>query len=421
MRPRDVRALIRPRRPILDPVDRTLAHCHTIDDLRRAARRRWPEGVRGYVDGGADGEVTVERNRTAYERFSLLPHPLRDVTEVDTRASLLGVESALPFALAPTGYTRMMHNQGEPAVTRAAGAAGIPYTLSTVATTNLEDVARESTGDLWFQLYVWRDRALMRDLVARARDHGYRALMLTVDTPVTGLRARDLRAGFTVPPTLTPSTILQMAAHPVWCARMLTGAPITFANIPGFEQDPMGAMAMSAELFDASVSWDDLAQLRELWSGPLVVKGLVRPDDVRQAASLGVDGVVLSNHGGRQLDQTIPPIDALPQVRDAVGDSLEVYVDSGIRRGTDLVIALARGATGCLVGRPYLYGLGAGGERGVTAAITMLADELRRAMQLLGVTSIAQLRQEGETLVRDTAPGSSRRVGADAGGAGWAS
>ena len=402
MRPRDVRALIRLRPPVLDPVDRTLAHCHTIDDLRRVARRRWPEGIRGYVDGGADGEVSVARNRAAYQRFSLLPHPLRDVTEVDTRTSLLGVESALPFALAPTGYTRMMHNQGEPAVARAAAAAGIPYTLSTVATTSLEDVAGKSAGDLWFQLYVWRDRGKMRDLVARAREHGYRTLMLTVDTPVTGLRARDLRAGFTVPPTLTPQTLLQMAAHPVWCARMLTGAPITFANLPGFEQDPMGAMAMAAELFDASVRWDDLAQLRDLWDGPLLVKGLGRPDDATQAAALGVDGVVLSNHGGRQLDQAIPPIEALPAVRDAVGDDVEVYVDSGVRRGTDLAIALARGATGCLVGRPYLYGLGAGGERGVAAAITMLAGELRRAMQLRGVTTISQLRQEGRDLVQES-------------------
>jgi L-lactate dehydrogenase (cytochrome) len=388
------------RRPVLDPVERTLSRCHTIDDLRRAALRRWPEGVRGYVEGGADGEVSVARNRAAYQRFSLLGHALRDVTDVDTTTPLLGVESAQPFALAPTGYTRMMHNQGEPAVARAAQAAGIPYALSTVATTSLEDVARESTGDLWFQLYVWRDRAMMRDLVARARE-SYRVLMVTVDTPVTGLRVRDLRAGFTVPPRLSPSTVLGMAAHPVWCARMLTGAPITFANLPGYEADPMGAMAMSADLFDASVTWDDLAEIRDLWPGPLVVKGLVQPADVRFAASLGADGVVLSNHGGRQLDQAIPPIDALPEVRDAVGDDLEVYVDSGIRRGTDVAIALARGATGCLIGRPYLYGLAAGGQRGVAAAIRMLGDELRRAMQLLGVTSIRELREQGPDLVRD--------------------
>lgn len=400
MKLRDARSLVQLRPPSLDPVERTLRRCVTIDDLQRVARRHWPRGVRDYVDGGADGEISLQRNREAYQRFSLLPSPLRDVEHVDTRTSLLGRSSSLPFALAPTGYSRMMHPDGESAVARAAQAAGIPYTLSTMATTSIEDVAGTSDGERWFQLYVWRDRALMRDLLQRAESNGYRVLMVTVDTPVTGLRARDGRNGFTIPPQLSLATLADMATHPAWCARMLTGEQITFANITGHDQSPSGVMEFAAAQFDPTVSWDDVARLREQWGGPLVVKGLVRPADVARAHAAGVDAVVLSNHGGRQLDQAIAPLDALPAVRDAVGDDIDVLVDSGIRRGGDVAIALARGASGVLVGRPYLYGLGAAGERGVAASITMLGDELRRAMQLLGVTSIEQLRREGPDLVQ---------------------
>lgn len=378
-----------------------LSRCVTVEDLQRAAHRRWPKGVRGYVDGGADAEVSLRLNREAFERYALTPAVLRDVQHVDLSTPLLGFESALPFALAPTGYTRMMHAVGEPAVARAARAAGIPYTLSTMATTSVEDLAAAAPGaELWFQLYVWRDRKLMLDLMNRARESGYRVLMLSVDTAVTGLRTRDAHNGFTIPPRLSLSTVLDMAAHPGWWSQLLTSAAVTFANIPGHEQSPSEVMAFAAAQFDPSVTWDDLDAIRAQWDGPLVVKGVLGPEDVKRAAAAGVDAVVLSNHGGRQLDQALAPLEALTAVRDLVGDDLEVLVDSGIRRGTDLVIALARGANGCLVGRPYLYGLGAGGERGVTASITMLADELRRAMQLMGLTSIAQIRREGSELVR---------------------
>jgi L-lactate dehydrogenase (cytochrome) len=403
LKPKDVRALVQLRRPVLDPVDRTLGRCATIEDLQAAAHRRWPRGVRGYVEGGADGEVSLGRNRAAYEQCVLHPAPLRDVGRVDTRATLLGGPSALPFALAPTGYTRMMHDHGERAVARAAAAAGIPYTLSTMATTSLEDVAAAASGPLWFQLYVWRNRGLMRDLMRRAADAGYRALMLTVDTPVTGLRARDAHNGFTIPPQLSPGTLLDMATHPAWWGRLLAGDPITFANIPGHAQSPSGVMAFAAQQFDPTVSWADLDEIRRLWAGPLVVKGLVRPEDAARAAAAGVDAVVLSNHGGRQLDGAVAPLQVLPAVREAVGQDFEVLVDSGIRRGADIAAALALGASGTLVGRPYLYGLGAGGERGVTAAIDLLAAELRRAMQLLGVASVEQLRREGRDLVRQPA------------------
>jgi L-lactate dehydrogenase (cytochrome) len=397
----EVRSLVQIRKPEPDRVERTLRRCVTIEDLQHAAWRRWPKSVRGYVEGGADGEVSLARNRAAYEGLGLVPSPLRDVTDVDLRSSVLGGDSALPFALAPTGYTRMMHPAAEGAVARAARDAGVPYIMSTMATTRLEDVARDVGGDLWFQLYVWRDRGLVRDLLERAKASGYRALMLTVDTPVAGLRVRDVHSGFTIPPQLSASTVLDMARHPLWCARLLAGPAITMANFaPEVGRSPEGLMEFAAKQFDPSVTWDDLAWIRGLWSGPLMVKGLVSAPDAARAVEVGVDAVVLSNHGGRQLDQVVVPLQMLPAVRDRVGDRIQVFVDSGIRRGSDIAVALALGADAVLVGRPYLYGLGAAGERGVAAAISMLGDELRRAMTLMGVTSVAQLRAEGSALVR---------------------
>ena len=397
----EVRTLLQLRKPERDRVERTLKRCVTIEDLQHAAWRRWPKSVRGYVEGGADGEVSLARNRAAYESVGLVPSPLRDVTDVDLRTSILGGDSALPFALAPTGYTRMMHTAGEGAVAGAARDAGIPYTMSTMATTRLENVAAEVGGDLWFQLYVWRDRGLVRELIERAKASGYRALMLTVDTPVTGLRVRDAHNGFTIPPQLSASTVLDMARHPMWCASMLAGPPITYANFaPEVGRTPEGLMEFAAKQFDPSVSWDDLAWIRGLWQGPLIVKGLVSESDAARAAEVGVDAVVLSNHGGRQLDQVVVPLQMIPAVRDRVGDKIAVFVDSGIRRGSDIAVALALGADAVLIGRPYLYGLGAAGERGVAASISMLGAELRRAMTLMGVTSVAQLRAEGPALVR---------------------
>ena len=397
----EVRTLLQLRKPERDRLERTLKRCVTIEDLQHAAWRRWPKSVRGYVEGGADGEVSLARNRAAYESVGLVPSPLRDVTDVDLRTSILGGESALPFALAPTGYTRMMHTAGEGAVAHAARDAGIPYTMSTMATTSLEKVAADVGGDLWFQLYVWRDRGLVRELIERAKASGYRALMLTVDTPVTGLRVRDAHNGFTIPPQLSASTVLDMARHPMWCASMLAGPPITYANFaPEVGRTPEGLMEFAAKQFDPSVSWDDLAWIRGLWQGPLMVKGLVSESDAARAVEVGVDAVVLSNHGGRQLDQVVVPLQMIPAVRDRVGDKIAVFVDSGIRRGSDIAVALALGADVVLIGRPYLYGLGAAGERGVAASISMLGAELRRAMTLMGVTSVAQLRAEGPALVR---------------------
>jgi L-lactate dehydrogenase (cytochrome) len=401
VKPSEVRALLRFRRPDLSSTARALQRSITIDDLQREARRRWPRGVRDYVDGGADGEVSVRRNRDAFQGYDLVAATLRDVAVVDTTCDLLGRTAALPVALAPTGYTRMMHADGEPAAARAAAAAGVPYTLSTFATTSIEEVARQATGDLWFQLYLWRDRSLVTDLLQRAASSGYRVLMLTVDTAITGLRARDARNGFTVPPQLTATTVADMARHPMWCARMLAGDPITFANLataPG--QSAEDIFGYAAGQLDASVTWADVEFIRSRWQGPLVIKGLVSAPDARRAAEVGADAVVLSNHGGRQLDQAIAPVEMVPEVREAVGDRIQVLVDSGIRRGTDITTAVALGADACLIGRPYLYGLGVAGEQGVRHCLDLLGAEVRRAMQLLGVTSLRQLRAEGRDLVR---------------------
>lgn len=399
MKPGEVRSLMRFRSPKLDRVARLQQRCVTVEDWQRAAWRRWPRSIRGYVEGGAEAELTVARNRESYESRRLLPASLRDVASVDTRTTLLGQESSMPMALAPTGYTRMMHPEGEVAVARAAAAAGVPYTLSTVANTSIESLAAQVSGDRWFQLYVWRDRRLTHLLLDRAQAAGYRVLMLTVDTPVTGLRVRDLHSGFTIPPQLTARTFADMATRPAWWTGVLRGKPIEFANFPPeITAGGQSAAALSAAQFDATVGWEVLEDLRARWRGPLVVKGMLRAEDVARAASLGVDAVVLSNHGGRQLDRVVTPLDVLPEVRRVAGE-LPLLVDSGIRSGADVAIAIATGADAVLVGRPYLYGLGAAGEAGVTAVIRLLHEELERTMALLGVTSVAQLRKEGPELV----------------------
>lgn len=390
MKPADIAALLHPRRPELAAADR-LRHRVNVEDLRRAARRRMPRAVFDYVEGGAEDEVTLRRNREGFSDLELVPRTLRDVDAVDLSTDILGCRSSLPVALSPTGFTRMMHRDGELGVARSAARAGIPYTLSTMGTTSIEDVAAVSAGPLWFQLYVWRDRGLGRELIDRAKRAGCRALMLTVDTPVTGARERDLRNGLTIPPALSLRTFVDGARRPAWWWGLLTGEPMTFANVSHVAAEPTGVMAFVARQFDPTVTWDDIAWMVEAWDGPFVVKGVLSAEDARRAAALGVNGVVVSNHGGRQLDHARAPIEALTEVVDAVGGDLEVLVDSGFRRGTDIAKALAVGARAAMIGRPYLYGLGAAGEAGVDRTIAILAEELRRTMQLLGATSVADL------------------------------
>jgi len=302
---------------------------------------------------------------------------------------VLGRPAALPLALAPTGFTRMMHHQGERAVVRVADEVGIPYALSTLGTTSIEDgAAAAPTARKWFQLYVWRDRGAGKELVERAQAAGYEALILTVDVPVAGARLRDVRNGLTIPPSLTVRTVLDAATHPWWWFNLLTTDPLAFASLSSWE----GTVAeLINSMFDPSLTPRDLSWLRETWSGPLIVKGIQHVDDARMVVDHGADAVVVSNHGGRQLDRAPTPLEVLPAVVDAVGDRAEVLVDGGVRSGADVVAAVALGARACLVGRAYLYGLMAGGERGVRRAVDILTSEITRTMQLLGTDSVSRL------------------------------
>jgi L-lactate dehydrogenase (cytochrome) len=385
----ELRPLLRPRPLQLDPTERRLSRALTVTDLRAAARRRTPRAVFDYTDGAAEAETSLRRAREAFELVEFRPRVLRDVTAVDTTTSVLGRPAALPLAFAPTGFTRMMHHQGERAVVRVAEAVGIPYALSTLGTTSIEDVAAAAPGARrWFQLYVWRDRGAGKELVERAQAAGYEALILTVDVPVAGARLRDARNGLTIPPSLTLRTVLDAATHPSWWFNLLSTEPLEFASLTSSE----GTVAeLINRMFDPSLTVRDLAWLRETWSGPLLVKGIQHVDDARMVVDAGADAVVVSNHGGRQLDRAATPLEVLPAVVEAVGDRAEVLLDGGVRSGADVAAAVALGARACLVGRAYLYGLMAGGERGVRRSVDILAAELVRTLQLLGVDGVGGL------------------------------
>ena len=382
--------LLRPRRPAFDPVTRRLAPAASIAYLRAAARRRAPRAVFDYTDGAAGDERALERMRQMYGRVEFRPTVLRDVSDVDPSTTILGRRSELPLVFAPTGFTRMMHTDGEPAVGRVAGRAGIPYALSTMGTTSIERLAAAAPDTrLWFQLYLWRDRAAGKDFVARTAEAGYEALVLTVDTPVAGRRLRDVRNGLTIPPALTLRTFLDGATHPGWWFDLLTTEPLEFASLNRFE----GTVAeLIAQMFDPTATLADVVWLRQAWNGPLVVKGVQSAEDAKAVVDAGADAVIVSNHGGRQLDRAPVPLEELPRVLDAVGDRAEVYIDGGIMSGGDVIAAVALGARAALVGRAYLYGLMAGGERGVQKAADILAAEIRSTLALLGVPSLTDLR-----------------------------
>ncbi|WP_053204768.1 alpha-hydroxy acid oxidase [Jiangella muralis] len=385
----ELRPLLRTKRPTLNPTDRRLANALTIADLRRIARMRTPRSVFDYTDGAAEAEISLRRARSLFANLEFRPSVLHDVSEVDTTTSMLGRPAAQPFAFAPTGFTRMMNHEGESAVARVAERTGIPYSLSTMGTTSIEDVAAAAPrARKWFQLYVWKDRSAGEDLVKRAANAGFDALMLTVDVPVAGARLRDVRNGFTIPPTLTAKTVLDAAAHPAWWMNMLTTKPLQFASLTSWKGTIAELLDM---LFDPTMTIDDLAWLRSIWSGPLIVKGVQTVDDAQRVVDAGADAIVLSNHGGRQLDRAPVPLRLLPDVAAAVGDRTEIYLDTGITSGADIVAAKALGADACLVGRAYLYGLMAGGERGVARAAEILTTEVRRTMQLLGARTVDEL------------------------------
>ena len=388
----EFRPLLQVQPMTLDRTARRLRRAASVEDLRDQARRRVPRAVFDYTDGGAGREVSLRRSRAAFDRVEFLPTVLRDVSSVDVSTTVLGRPAALPLVMAPTGFTRMMNHQGEPAVARAAARAGVPYALSTRGTPSPERLAAEAPeARRWFQLYLWRDRAASTEIVRRAAENGYEALVLTVDTPVGGLRLRDVRNGMTIPPALTARTILDGARHPSWWANLLTTEPLEFASLHSFA----GTVSdLASQVFDPSATLADVRWLRDTWSGPLIVKGLLTVDDAVAAVDAGADGVVVSNHGGRQLDQSPTPLEQLPAIAEAVGERAEVYVDGGVMSGSDVMAAVTLGARAALVGRAYLYGLMAGGEAGVDRVLEILRKEMVTAMQLTGVTSVAELTKD---------------------------
>lgn len=378
------------RRPVWDRVDRRLAQAMTVKDLARIARRTTPRSVFDYAHGAAEDELSIARARRAFASVEFEPRVLHDVASVDTSTTILGRPASFPLIMAPTGFTRMMQHEGEIAVARAAARAGVPYTLSTMGTTSPAELTDAvPSGDNWFQLYLWKDRDGTRRLIEEARRAGYETLVLTVDTPVAGNRLRDARNGLTIPPTLNLKTMWDMAWHPAWWFNVLTTDPIEFASLRSFD----GTVAeLVAKMFDPSLKIEDLAWLREEWSGKLVVKGIQSVADAQRVVDAGADALVVSNHGGRQLDRAPTPLRLLPEVAAAVGDRAEIFLDTGILSGADVLAAVGLGADACMVGRAYLYGLMAGGERGVDRMLQVMRAEAVRTMQLTGVSTVRELR-----------------------------
>lgn len=388
-RPAELLELMSFKKPEFDGRKRRLASALTIAELRDIAKRRTPKAAFDYTDGAAEGELSLARARQAFEDVEFSPRILRPASEVDTSSTILGGPSALPLAIAPTGFTRLMQTEGEVAGAGAAGAAGIPFTLSTLGTTSIEGVrAANPDGRNWFQLYVMRDRQISYGLVERAAAAGFDTLQFTVDTPVAGARLRDKRNGFSIPPQLTLGTIANAIPRPWWWYDFLTTPKLEFASLTT-TGGTVGELLDAA--MDPTISYDDLDVIRGMWPGKIVVKGVQNVDDAKRLASLGVDGIVLSNHGGRQLDRAPIPFHLLPDVVREVGSDVEIGVDTGIMNGADIAACVALGARFTMVGRAYLYGLMAGGRAGVDRALEILSSELVRTMKLLGASSLAEL------------------------------
>lgn len=388
-KPAEIFELMHFKKPELDGKKRRLDAALTIYDLRDIAKRRTPRAAFDYTDGAAEGELSLTRARRAFEDVEFHPDILRDVSDVDTRATVFGGPSAFPFGIAPTGFTRLMQTEGEIAGASAAGAAGIPFTLSTLGTTSIEDVrAANPHGRNWFQLYVMRQREVSYGLVERAAKAGFDTLFFTVDAPVAGARLRDKRNGFSIPPQLSVGTIVNAIPRPWWWIDFLTTPKLEFASLTS-TGGTVGELLDSA--MDPTISFDDLKIIRELWPGKIAVKGVQNVADSKRLADLGVDGIVLSNHGGRQLDRAPIPFHLLPEVVREVGRDVEISIDTGIMNGADIVASVALGAKFTLVGRAYLYGLMAGGRAGVDRAIAILGEQVVRTMKLLGAHSLEEL------------------------------
>ena len=387
--PKELAELMRFKAPTLNAKQRRLDKALTIADLRDIAKRRTPKAPFDYTEGAAEGEISLQRARQAFEDIEFHPAILRNVPEVDMSREVLGGPTAMPFGIAPTGFTRMMQTEGETAGAGAAGAAGIPFTLSTMGTTSIEDVkAANPNGRNWFQLYVMRDREKSYELVRRAAAAGFDTLFFTVDTPVAGARLRDTRNGFSIPPQLTPATVVNAIPRPEWWINFLTTPKLEFASLSS-TGGTVGELIDG--MFDPTISFDDLETIRAMWPGKIVVKGVQTVQDAQILAGKGVDGIVLSNHGGRQLDRAPIPFHLLPHVVREVGSDMEVHLDTGIMSGADIVASVALGARFTLIGRAYLYGLMAGGREGVDKTISILSTQIARTMKLLEVSTLDEL------------------------------
>lgn len=372
----------------------SLARLLSIADLRREAKRRLPRSVFEFIDGGAEDELTLADNRAAFERTRLVPRVLVDVSRPDPSTDIVGTPAAAPFLVAPMGSCMLAWPGADLAIARAAAHHGIPYTLSTMATTSIEDMARSVQGRLWFQLYVLNNREFTLSLVDRARAAGYETLVVTVDLPVAGNRERDLRNGLSVPIRFTPRHILEGITHPGWAWRLMTGGLPQFENVRGLLDEQDAGMTIAARVgrsLDAGFDWDALERVRERWPGTLLVKGVEHPEDAKRLVAGGCDGLWISNHGGRQLDGAIAPADALPAIAQAVGGRVPLIVDSGVRRGVDALKVRALGGQAVAVGRAALFGAACGGEAGAKHALGILIGELKRAMQLAGVATLGEV------------------------------
>ncbi|MFW8624750.1 quinone-dependent L-lactate dehydrogenase [Corynebacterium glutamicum] len=400
--PAELLELMKFKKPELNGKKRRLDSALTIHDLRKIAKRRTPAAAFDYTDGAAEAELSITRAREAFENIEFHPDILKPAEHVDTTTQILGGTSSMPFGIAPTGFTRLMQTEGEIAGAGAAGAAGIPFTLSTLGTTSIEDVkATNPNGRNWFQLYVMRDREISYGLVERAAKAGFDTLMFTVDTPIAGYRIRDSRNGFSIPPQLTPSTVLNAIPRPWWWIDFLTTPTLEFASLSS-TGGTVGDLLNSA--MDPTISYEDLKVIREMWPGKLVVKGVQNVEDSVKLLDQGVDGLILSNHGGRQLDRAPVPFHLLPQVRKEVGSEPTIMIDTGIMNGADIVAAVAMGADFTLIGRAYLYGLMAGGREGVDRTIAILRSEITRTMALLGVSSLEELEPRHVTQLAKMVP-----------------
>ena len=379
--------------PSLNPYKGQLLRAQTVADLADIAKKRTPEVVFDYVEGGAVDEIAYSRTRAAYSRIEMNSRVLRDVSKIDTTEKILGKAVDIPICFAPTGYTRLMHHVGEPAVANVASKKNLIYALSTMGTTSPEELAAAVPNSRrWFQLYIMKNRSDSLAVIKQAKDNGFEALVLTVDTPVAGLRYRDNRNGLTVPPKISINTVFAIARKPIWWLNLFTTGKLEFAAFRGWDK-PLSQLA--GLIFDPSTTMKEITWLRSVWKGPIIVKGIQSVDDAKAIAKLGVQGIILSNHGGRQFDRGQVPLEILPEVVKAVGNKVEIYIDGGIMSGLDALGAIALGAKAVFIGRAYLYGAMANGEAGIEQVIEIMRREFENGMALSGATNIAEVRKNG--------------------------